>query len=107
VQGRDKTAFERAHVSDHVVDRHHRIPDELPGAVVGDLAAAVGRDDVDPLHPVPVLAHWQLPRRRAAASRVHGPVLEQQHHVGDRSGLAGGLNTLLQGRRLPVLNRAQ
>ena len=60
-----------------------RIGDQLAGAVVGDPAAAVGLDDLDPLHPVPVLAHRQLGGGRAAALGVDGRVLEHQHQVGD------------------------
>ena len=65
-----------------------RVADEPAGAVIGDAAAAVGVHDLDPLHPVPVLAHRQLVGGRAATFRIDRRVLEQQQYVRDRAGLA-------------------
>jgi hypothetical protein len=65
-----------------------RVADELSGAVIGDAAAAVGFRDLDPLHPVPVLAHRQLIGGRAATFRIDRRVLEQQQYVRDRAVLS-------------------
>ena len=53
-------SLDRAQVRDDVDDPHDRIADELAGAVVGELAAAVDVDDVDPPRAVEVLAERQL-----------------------------------------------
>ena len=86
---------------------HDRIGDELSGAVVGEPAAAVGVDDLDPLHPVPVLAHRQLVGRRATPARVDGRMLEQQQRVGHGAGRALGGDRLLQPRGLLVADEAR
>ena len=39
---------------------HDRVADQLAGTVVGDAAASVSLDHVDPLRAVPLLAHGQL-----------------------------------------------
>src|SRR5579862_5164388 len=106
-QGGDQRLLERAHVGDHVVNPDDRVADELPGTVVGDLATAIGLDDVDPLQAVPLLAHRELARGRAPPARVHGPVLEEQHHVGNVILLARPPDTLLKGERMPVLDGAE
>ena len=77
----DDRALHRAHEHEHVVDAHDRIADQLAGAVVGQLAAARGLDDVDALGAAPVLAHRQVAGLRAAPERVDGLVLEQQHRL--------------------------
>ncbi len=105
-RGHDRL-LKRAHVRDDVVDPDDRIADELTGSVVGDLAAPVGLDHLDPLHPIPVLAHRQLTRSRPPAPGVDGVMLEQQHHIGDRVPLAGRPDALLELERLAVLDRAQ
>jgi hypothetical protein len=76
----DDRALHRAQIDEHVVDAHDRVADELARAVVGQLPAARGLDDVDALGAAPVLAHRQIARLRAAPERVDGVVLEQQHH---------------------------
>ena len=85
--------------------RNDRIAHQLAGPVVGDAAAAVGLADLDSLHPVPVLAHAQLTRLRAAALRVDGRVLEQKQHVWHPVGLAGRLDPLLHPAALLVGNQ--
>ena len=72
--------------------------------MVGELAAAVDVDDVDPLRAVEVLAERQLAGERAPPARVDGRVLEQQQRVRDRVGLARGAHALLQRERLAVLD---
>ena len=85
---------------------HDRIADELAGAVVGQLAAAVGLDDVDP-------ARGTSPRRRqlaglgAAAARVDRRVLEQQQQVGQLAGLDALAQALLQRDALAVVDAAE
>ena len=59
-EGRNDRLLHRAQVRDHVGDPHDRIADELARPVVGQLAAAVDVDDVDPLRAVEVLAERQL-----------------------------------------------
>ncbi len=51
----------RVDVAVHRSEVEDGIGDKLPGPVVGDLPAAVGLGDLDALHPVPVLAHRQVP----------------------------------------------
>jgi hypothetical protein len=103
----DERLLERADVGDDVIDADDRVPDQLTRAVVGDLAAAVGLDDLDPLHLVPLLAHRQVASGRAPAAGQHRPVLQQQHHVGNKTLLAGVANTLLQHQCGPVVERAE
>ena len=79
-----------------------RIGDQLSRAVVGDPAAAIGLDDLDPLHPVPVLAHPELARVGAAALGQDRMVLEQQQHVGNQVGLARRRERPLQRQDLLV-----
>ena len=55
-----------------------RVGDELPRPVVGDLTPAIRLAHLDPLHPVPVLAHRQMSGLRPPALREHGVVLEQE-----------------------------
>ena len=80
---------------------HDRIADELAGPVVGDAAAAIGLADLDSLHPVPVLAHRQFGRARAAALRVDGRVLEHQQRVGDLAGAGAPAGAPLHPRAPP------
>ncbi len=70
----DDRGFHRAQVAADVVDRHDRVADELAGAVVGELAAAVGVDHVDAFGAVEVLAERQLlgARRAGRACRRAG-----------------------------------
>ena len=103
----DDRLLDRAEVRDDVDDAHDRIADELAGAVVGQLAAAVDVDDVDPALAIPVLAERQLARQRPAPARVDRRVLEQQQRVRDRVGLARGPHALLQRERLAVLDDAE
>ena len=62
----DDRALDRAQVGDDVDDPHDRIADELTRAVVGELAAAVDVDDVDPA------ARGTKPRRAAARPPASG-----------------------------------
>ena len=84
---RDHHPLEPPHVLVDVVavgpQRDDRVGDELAGAVVGDAAAAVGVEDLDPLRLVPLGSHRQLIGARAAPAGVDGRVLEQQQHVGE------------------------
>ncbi len=73
-----ESSYVREDVSVHRADVEDRIRDQLPGAVVGDLPAAVRLGDLDPLHAVPVLAHRQMAGLGATTLRVDGPVLEEQ-----------------------------
>jgi hypothetical protein len=54
---------------------HDRIADELSGPVVGQLAAALGLDDLD------VAAQRQLAGFRAAPRRIDRRVLEQEQEI--------------------------
>ena len=64
-----------------------RVGDQLAGAVVGDLAAAVGVADCDPLRFVPLGPHRQF-GLGAAPARVDGGVLQLQQDVADLLALA-------------------
>jgi hypothetical protein len=88
----DDRLLDRADEGGDVADPHDRVADELPGAVVGEAAAAVALDDVDALRAIPVLAHRQVAGAGAPAERVDGRVVEQQQHVG----LLAGLHALAQ-----------
>src|SRR5919199_1549641 len=48
-QRRHDRALHRAQEDQDVVDAHYRVADQLARTVVGELAAAVGGDDVDAL----------------------------------------------------------
>ena len=86
---------------------HDRVADELPGAVVGELAAARRAHDVDPALAVEGLAERQVARVGAAADGVDRRVLEQQHQVRQLAGLDALAQALLQRRRLAVLDAAE
>jgi hypothetical protein len=78
---KDQRLLNAPHVGDHV-DRlaqlHDRVPDELAGAVPGDLPAAVHVD-----HGRARVADRPVQRAGALARRVDRPVLEQQADIGD------------------------
>src|SRR5580700_547990 len=79
--GADQGLLDRPHVIDHVdrlAEPDDRVPDELPGAVPGDLAAAV---DVD--HRGSRVAGRPVELLGPLARRVDGRVLEQQAGVRD------------------------
>jgi hypothetical protein len=99
--------LERRDVLHDVPDADDRIADELAGAVVGDLAAAVDVDDVDALRAVPVLAHAELAGGRAPPAGVDRLVLEEQERVRDRAGLARGAQAFLEIVRRAVLHDAE
>jgi hypothetical protein len=104
---RDERRLDPAQVRDHVVDADDRVADELARAVIGELAAAVDRDDVDPLLGVPRGRERQVAVLRAPPARVHGRVLKQQQHVGQLVGLAAGAHRLLQRERRAVLDEPE
>ena len=104
----DQRLLEQAHIRDDVLDSDDRIADQLARAVVGDLAAAIGLDDLDPALRVPGLAHAELARCRAAAACVDGwVVLQQQQRVGNQLPLAGVAHLLLQRERVAVTDLTQ
>ena len=69
------------HVASVPLEVEDRVADELPGAVVGRLAAAVGLDDLD----LGALGDVELARLGAPAERDRRRVLEQEHRVRDRA----------------------
>ena len=75
--------------------------------MVRDLTAAVRLGDLDPLHPVPVLAHRQVPGLRAAALRVDGPVLEEERDIGDLAVAPRPREALLERQTVGVRKRAR
>ena len=93
--------------SGHAADAHDRVADELPGAVVGELAAARRAHDVDPALAVEGLAERQLVLVRAAADGVDRRMLEQQHQLGELALAHPVAQALLQRGRLAVLDPAQ
>ena len=70
--------------------------------MIGDAAAAVDVDDLDPLRGVEGLTERQLVGRGAPAARVDRRVLQQQQGVGDLVGLARFAQAQLQRERLRV-----
>jgi hypothetical protein len=106
-QSGDQSPLQRRDVLDDVVDAHDRVADQLPRPVVGHLAAAVGLDDVEALHPVPVLTHRELARDRAPSARVDRPVLEHQQDVRDSIPLARRGQPALERERLAVIDRPE
>jgi hypothetical protein len=86
----------------YVGDAHDRVADQLAGAVIGDAAAAVGRDDFDALGAVERLAQRQLAVAGAPTARVDGGVFQQQQRVGNLVGLAFRLQPSLEGKCLAV-----
>src|SRR3954447_1798878 len=96
----DQRLLELAAVALHVLtvpgQVEDRVADELAGAVVGGLAAAVGFDDLD----LGAVGDVQLALLGAAAERDDGRVLEQQHGVGQLAASDGVGDPTLQ---LPAL----
>ena len=75
-----------------------RVADELPGAVVGRFAAAVGLDDLD----VDAVREVELPVHGAPADGDHRGMLEQDDGVGDRALQHLGRKRALERPRLRV-----
>ena len=90
-----------------LADAHDRVADELPGAVVGELAAARRAHDVDPALAVEGLGERQLAGVRAPPDGVDRRVLEQQHQVGQLARPDLLAQALLQRGRLAVLDRPE
>ena len=57
----DDRRFHHAQELDDRTEPHYRVADELPGPVVGELAAAVDIDDLDPPRRVRIFGERQLP----------------------------------------------
>ena len=75
--------------------------------MVGELTAARRAHDVDPALAVEGLAERQVARVGAAADRVDGRMLEQQHQIAQLAGDHALAQALLQGGRLAVLDAAE
>ena len=103
----DDRALHREDVLRHARDAHDRVADQLPGAVVGELAAARRAHDVDPALAVERLAERQVALVRAAPDRVDRRVLEQQHQLRQLTGDDPLAQALLQGRRLAVFDPSE
>ena len=106
-QSPDQRLLEVAAVALHILSValqvEDRVADELPGAVVGRLAAAVGLDDLD----LGALGHVQLALLGATAERDHRRMLEQHDRVRDRALRDRVRERALQLPRLPVRDEAR
>ncbi len=100
----DDRVLHRADVGGDVGGVHDRVADELARAVVGELAAARGLDDVDPAGAPEAGAEREVVRVRAAAERVDGRVLEQEQEIGELVRDHALAEVLLQRGRLAVLD---
>src|SRR6266566_1349334 len=99
----DHGLLERAHVGHDIqwlAQLDDRVPGQLPGAVPGDLAAAVHVDDRRSR-----IAERPVGCCRALAGRVHRLVLEQQAAVRNLVGHPPGMHAPLQVPGLAVLHR--
>ena len=79
------------------------IADELAGAVIGGLAAAIDLDD----GMGKMRGAAQAGLVRGAANGVNRVVLEEQELIGDGAGAALGNEAVLEGEGLPVIDPAQ
>src|SRR5579875_3329297 len=103
----DERPLERAHVADDILLPNDRVADQLPGAVVGDLPAAIGVAYLDPACAIPLLAHRQLTWTASPPAGVDRRVLKQQHRVRHPPRLARSADALLQLERLPVAHEPE
>lgn len=107
-QSVDDHLFDGAHVTDHVTLPFAQIEDwvadQLPGAVVGDVASAVGRVKGNAGTPQDFFAGQQVLHAPVTPQRDHMRVLEQQKLVANLSLLALASEVLLQLERLRVID---
>ena len=100
---RDEDALEHleipAHVGPEGAEPDDRVADQLPGPVVGDLAAAVRPED----RHVARRRRAEKARVGAAAQGVDGRMLEEEERVGP-AGEPPCDQRLLPGERAPVLD---
>ena len=103
----DQRLLEVAAVAAHVPavpgQVENRVADELPGPVVGRLAAAIDLDDLD----LRALGHVHLALLGAAPERDRRRVLEQEDGVGKRPRPDRLGERALQRERLAVVDRAR
>ena len=83
------------------------IADELAGAVIGDLAAAVGLVDLDALASEQFIAGEDVRARGVAAERENGRMLHEEQRVADSAGLARGDDLVLKAQTFGVGNAAE
>src|SRR5258708_29357849 len=94
----------RAAVSAEVEDG---VADELPGAVEGDVAAAVAFEDLDSAQSQLVGRQQDVGRLRVASQGDDRRVLEQEQHVADASGFAEFDQFLLDAQSGSVVDAAE
>ena|ERR1700723_2198329 len=66
-----------------------RIADDLPGAVIGDIAAAIGGMKLDIHLPKHAIRGAQVFELAVAAKRDDVRMLAEEQNIGNRTGLAG------------------
>ncbi len=84
--------------------RHDRIGHQLAWPVVGDLATALHADDLDGSVRERGLVGQDVAGVRVPTERQHGRMLEQEESVADATLGAFGDESLLQGKRLVVVD---
>ena len=114
--GADEDLFEQADVVDRAEVRaffagevaaqiDDRIADELAGAVVGDVAAAIDLVELDAALREEFIAGENVGAVGVAAKREDGRMLEQQQRVADEVLLARGDDLLLDGEAFGIGTR--
>ena len=83
------------------------VADELAGAVIGDVAAAIDLVQGDAAAGQQLVGGENVGAAGVAAQREHGRVLEQQKHVADAALLAQSDQLFLQAQRFGVVHAAE
>jgi hypothetical protein len=83
------------------------VADELAGAVIGDLAAAIGLVDLDTFTCEQLVARENVRSCGIAAEREDGSMFHQEQRVADRSDLACGDDLVLKAQAFGVWNAAE
>ncbi len=84
-----------------------RVPDELSGSVIGDVAAATRLLELDPEGLPTSGVREHMLRVRPGAERDHVRVLEQNELVGDLARATTRNEVLLEGDPVPIRNRPE
>ena len=107
----DQHFLERAHVPSHVAampgEVENGIPDELPGPVVGDVAAAVRLKYLGAQVRQPLRRGQQVFALAVPSQGINVWVLEQQESIRDGAGFARRNLLALEADRLRVINQAE
>ena len=107
----DDHLLDGPNIGDHVAlpfsQIQDRIADDLAGAVIGDVAAAIGGIELDSGAAQRVFARQQIFGVAVAALRDHVRMLDEQELIGNQPALALFDQILLDGERVAIAHAPQ